>query len=99
MRIGISECAAAALFRMPLVPIPCRLPAASLRPRQTNIPSFCNRRKNQALPVALLGLRQDENVFVSKDGAWDSAYVPFRETLSFPARGETGTQRLYRMHR
>jgi len=32
--------------------------------------------KNQALPVALLGLRQDENVFVSTDGAWDSAYVP-----------------------
>jgi SapC len=32
--------------------------------------------KNQSLPVALLGLRQDENVFVSKEGAWDSVYVP-----------------------
>jgi hypothetical protein len=32
--------------------------------------------KSNAVPVVLLGLRQDENVFVSKDGAWDSAYVP-----------------------
>ena len=32
--------------------------------------------KKQALPVALLGLRQDENLFVSKDGKWNSDYIP-----------------------
>ncbi len=32
--------------------------------------------KNQAAPVALLGLRQDENLFVSTEGEWDALYIP-----------------------
>lgn len=28
------------------------------------------------IPLALLGLRNDENLFVGKDGAWDARYVP-----------------------
>jgi hypothetical protein len=32
--------------------------------------------KNEVLPVALLGLRQNENLFVSAEGSWDAAYVP-----------------------
>ena len=32
--------------------------------------------KGQSLPVALLGLRQDENVFIAEDGKWDNGYIP-----------------------
>jgi hypothetical protein len=32
--------------------------------------------KNEVLPVALLGLRHNENLFVSPEGSWDAAYVP-----------------------
>ncbi|MBF0620746.1 MAG: SapC family protein [Magnetococcales bacterium] len=28
------------------------------------------------IPLALLGLRNDENLFVQKDGAWDARYIP-----------------------
>jgi hypothetical protein len=37
---------------------------------------FAGDDNNEALPVALLGLRQNENVFVSPEGAWDAIYVP-----------------------
>ena len=37
---------------------------------------FAGDDKDEVLPVALLGLRQNENVFVSPEGSWDGVYVP-----------------------
>jgi hypothetical protein len=31
---------------------------------------------DNVLPVALLGFRQDENLFVAEDGTWDAKYIP-----------------------
>src|SRR3954462_3675911 len=30
----------------------------------------------ESVPVALLGIRENENLFVSADGAWQGAYIP-----------------------
>lgn len=37
---------------------------------------FLTDENNGGLPVALTGMRDDENVFVNKDGKWDASYVP-----------------------
>ena len=31
---------------------------------------------DQVVPVALLGLRNEENLFVKEDGSWDARYIP-----------------------
>lgn len=37
---------------------------------------FINEDKESAFPLALVGLRQDENLMVEADGKWDAFYVP-----------------------
>ena len=61
--LACSEFAAAALE----FPIVFALPGADGKAGDANGP---------ALPVALLGLRQDENLFVSTRGAWEGGYIP-----------------------
>ena len=49
------------------------------------------------VPVALLGLRNEENLFVLEDGTWDANYVPaFVRRYSFvlAETGEDGNQRV-----
>ncbi|MEX0959321.1 MAG: SapC family protein [Burkholderiales bacterium] len=37
---------------------------------------FINDANQQPAPIALLGLRKDENLFIDADGRWDGSYVP-----------------------
>jgi hypothetical protein len=37
---------------------------------------FSNYGENQILPLALLGLETNENLFVDEEGAWDAPYIP-----------------------
>lgn len=38
--------------------------------------AFVKASDDSFLPVALLGLRENENLFVSRDGKWDARYIP-----------------------
>jgi len=49
------------------------------------------------VPVALLGLRNEENLFVLEDGTWDARYVPAfvrRYPFVLAETGEDGNQRV-----
>lgn len=48
--------------------------------------------QNGPLPVALLGLREAENLFVGSNGKWDARYVPafVRRYPFVPATGDNG---------
>lgn len=73
------------------------LAAAEFYDAQRDYPIvFVGAADEQPSPVALLGLRQNENLFVGKNKQWDSDYVPvFARCYPFVlARGNEGTDYL-----
>ena len=38
--------------------------------------AFAKAEEDRIIPLALLGLRKDENLFLAEDGKWDASYIP-----------------------
>lgn len=51
--------------------------------------------KDGGMPVALTGLRENENLFVSAEGKWEDAYIPaFVRRYPFVLQGDEGDKEL-----